>query len=209
MSEDPNLIVISKSDVQKTHGRNRLAVHNYPKGAYILGVIGGVALSAWLLIAGVHIIISLMAGFVVGIAILFVTVAILGRIRSVTGVSPVLSSSFEGITEPPEYTVIPTITIRPEDVPGISSAPEQPRVTATTPRLTISSADLPVLVIPPPPVAPTEPEGEDEGVCPFCRSKLKNGQALRTCPVCKTPHHQNCWDANGGCTTFGCSRGPR
>ena len=24
------------------------------------------------------------------------------------------------------------------------------------------------------------------------------------CPACKVPHHQECWEENGGCTTFGC-----
>jgi uncharacterized OB-fold protein len=41
--------------------------------------------------------------------------------------------------------------------------------------------------------------------CPFCKAELKDGDTVKVCPVCEMAHHQECWDANGGCTTFGCS----
>ncbi len=28
---------------------------------------------------------------------------------------------------------------------------------------------------------------------------------MRECALCHTPHHESCWDENGGCTTFGCN----
>lgn len=28
------------------------------------------------------------------------------------------------------------------------------------------------------------------------------------CPACRTPHHRDCWEENGGCTVFGCSAAP-
>jgi rubrerythrin len=47
--------------------------------------------------------------------------------------------------------------------------------------------------------------------CPYCGDLIKGDQirVVRICPVCDTPHHQACWDANKGCTTFGCRMGPR
>lgn len=50
----------------------------------------------------------------------------------------------------------------------------------------------------------TEPAS---AVCPFCISPLV-GQ-VGVCPECETPHHQDCWQANGGCTTLGCRACPR
>lgn len=34
------------------------------------------------------------------------------------------------------------------------------------------------------------------------------GDAVVRCPVCDTPHHADCWDYAGACTTFGCSGAP-
>ena len=28
------------------------------------------------------------------------------------------------------------------------------------------------------------------------------------CPSCNTPHHAECWEENGGCTTYGCKNSP-
>ena len=42
-----------------------------------------------------------------------------------------------------------------------------------------------------------------EGVCRVCGSPL--AVPLVTCPQCATPHHQDCWEYNGGCTIFGCT----
>ncbi|MGN1306148.1 MAG: RING finger protein [Faecousia sp.] len=41
-------------------------------------------------------------------------------------------------------------------------------------------------------------------VCPFCKTELKEGDAVIVCPTCGIAHHENCWAENGGCTTFGC-----
>lgn len=41
--------------------------------------------------------------------------------------------------------------------------------------------------------------------CPFCQTPMKPGVDLVTCSECGMPHHAECWEANGGCTTFGCS----
>lgn len=42
-------------------------------------------------------------------------------------------------------------------------------------------------------------------LCPFCRTEIKAGEAVKACPSCGLAHHQACWDENGGCSTFGCS----
>lgn len=42
-------------------------------------------------------------------------------------------------------------------------------------------------------------------ICPFCKTEIKEGDAVKVCPSCGIPHHEACWDENKGCTTFGCS----
>jgi TM2 domain-containing membrane protein YozV len=46
-------------------------------------------------------------------------------------------------------------------------------------------------------------------VCPYCRAPFDdvNGQAIE-CEGCGTPHHADCYEENGGCTVFGCSKAP-
>ena len=41
--------------------------------------------------------------------------------------------------------------------------------------------------------------------CPYCQTRLLPGERVRECAQCHNPHHENCWNENGGCTTFGCS----
>ncbi len=42
-------------------------------------------------------------------------------------------------------------------------------------------------------------------ICPYCKTEIKEGDAVKVCPACDIPHHESCWEENGGCTTFGCS----
>ena len=42
-------------------------------------------------------------------------------------------------------------------------------------------------------------------LCPYCQYPIKQDSNIILCAVCKTPHHQECWNENGGCTTFGCN----
>lgn len=42
-------------------------------------------------------------------------------------------------------------------------------------------------------------------ICPFCKTEIKEGDAVKVCPSCGIPHHEACWEENKGCTTFGCS----
>lgn len=42
-------------------------------------------------------------------------------------------------------------------------------------------------------------------ICPYCKSEIKEGEAVKVCPSCAIPHHESCWVENGGCTTFGCT----
>src|SRR5215831_10150281 len=46
-------------------------------------------------------------------------------------------------------------------------------------------------------------------VCPYCRMPFdETGPAKVFCTACGTPHHEDCYRENGGCTVFGCSRAP-
>lgn len=48
-----------------------------------------------------------------------------------------------------------------------------------------------------------------EPVCPYCRMAFdETGPAKVFCTACGTPHHEDCYQENGGCTVFGCSRAP-
>ncbi len=48
-----------------------------------------------------------------------------------------------------------------------------------------------------------------EPVCPYCRMSFEEtGPARVFCTACGTPHHEDCYQENGGCTVFGCARAP-
>ncbi len=40
--------------------------------------------------------------------------------------------------------------------------------------------------------------------CPYCQFPIKQESELAWCRLCSIPHHRECWEENGGCTTFGC-----
>lgn len=42
-------------------------------------------------------------------------------------------------------------------------------------------------------------------ICPFCKTRITETDAVKVCPACGIPHHESCWIANDGCATFGCS----
>ncbi len=41
--------------------------------------------------------------------------------------------------------------------------------------------------------------------CPYCQFPIKQDNEVCQCPACKVPHHLECWEENGRCTTFGCA----
>lgn len=53
------------------------------------------------------------------------------------------------------------------------------------------------------------PEISELGKCPFCGDLTDASQELLICcGVCQAPHHQQCWNDNGGrCGIFGCTQG--
>jgi len=44
--------------------------------------------------------------------------------------------------------------------------------------------------------------------CPYCQTPIKPGSNIYVCSECEIPHHAECWDANGRCTTYGCHGQP-
>lgn len=44
---------------------------------------------------------------------------------------------------------------------------------------------------------------EADSVCRICGATLAEGAVVR-CAKCATPHHQDCWQFNGRCSTFAC-----
>ena len=46
-------------------------------------------------------------------------------------------------------------------------------------------------------------------ICPYCRGEINPADGGNIdCPGCGTPHHQDCYAENGGCTIFGCAQAP-
>lgn len=46
-------------------------------------------------------------------------------------------------------------------------------------------------------------------VCPYCRMPFDEASPPRMfCTACATPHHEDCYLENGGCTVFGCKCAP-
>lgn len=49
----------------------------------------------------------------------------------------------------------------------------------------------------------------DPSVCPYCRMPFDENAPPRIfCTACGMPHHEDCYQENGGCTVFGCPRAP-
>lgn len=44
---------------------------------------------------------------------------------------------------------------------------------------------------------------EADSVCRVCGASLAEGAVVR-CAKCSTPHHKDCWEFNGRCSTFAC-----
>lgn len=43
-------------------------------------------------------------------------------------------------------------------------------------------------------------------VCPVCKQKINEQDTVMVCPDCDMPHHADCWEMNGGCSTFACAQ---
>jgi TM2 domain-containing membrane protein YozV len=49
----------------------------------------------------------------------------------------------------------------------------------------------------------------DPAVCPYCRMPFdESGPTRIFCTACGMPHHEDCYQENGGCTVFGCAKAP-
>ncbi len=42
-------------------------------------------------------------------------------------------------------------------------------------------------------------------ICSICQAQFRLGEELRICEHCQSPFHMSCWEANGGCATYGCT----
>jgi TM2 domain-containing membrane protein YozV len=50
---------------------------------------------------------------------------------------------------------------------------------------------------------------ESPVVCPYCRMPFDEQSPPKIyCTACGMPHHEDCYQENGGCTVFGCTRAP-
>lgn len=46
-------------------------------------------------------------------------------------------------------------------------------------------------------------------LCAICQTSLEDDQARTACPGCASTYHPPCWEANGGCATYGCGNAPQ
>src|SRR5262245_9018836 len=86
---------------------------------------------------------------------------------------------------------------------GLRFRPALPQPCAAKRR---SYSDRPLLI-------PLSGEGQklmtDPAVCPYCRMPFDEDAPPRIfCTACGMPHHEDCYQENGGCTVFGCPRAP-
>lgn len=51
-------------------------------------------------------------------------------------------------------------------------------------------------------------EAQGAKKCPYCGAAITERQVMVVCAICRIPHHQECWDENRGCTTYGCPGTP-
>ncbi|NBX76797.1 MAG: hypothetical protein EBQ92_09600 [Proteobacteria bacterium] len=42
-------------------------------------------------------------------------------------------------------------------------------------------------------------------MCPFCQCEIETQAMTVECSICKIPHHLDCWQESGRCTTYGCN----
>ena len=45
-------------------------------------------------------------------------------------------------------------------------------------------------------------------LCAICQWPIRSGEAGAECPECRADYHAECWEENGGCAVYGCSRVP-
>jgi len=53
----------------------------------------------------------------------------------------------------------------------------------------------------------TDP-GPPQALCAICQSPIVSGEETSSCPECAAVFHGECWEENGGCAVYGCSRVP-
>lgn len=51
---------------------------------------------------------------------------------------------------------------------------------------------------------PPPPEEAEAPLCKICCGPIEDPRRRVVCAVCRTPHHDDCWEFNGGCSVYGC-----
>jgi RING finger family protein len=52
------------------------------------------------------------------------------------------------------------------------------------------------------------PSAAGSALCAFCQTQLAAGEPREACPDCRAEYHVECWQENGGCAVYGCSKVP-
>jgi predicted RNA-binding Zn-ribbon protein involved in translation (DUF1610 family) len=76
----------------------------------------------------------------------------------------------------------------------------------------VASADPPIAAVEPgaSPVSQSTPTFErlDGVVCTYCRTPIGSAEPATKCSDCGSAYHEECWNENGGCGVYGCSKVP-
>jgi hypothetical protein len=89
-------------------------------------------------------------------------------------------------------------------------------VTPSEPTIRVCPEDITEETISMPPRSASSPASaqpypsdlvDTDQMCPYDGAAFGT-RPQRRCRTCKTAHHTDCWQANGGCTTFGCPEAP-
>ena len=48
------------------------------------------------------------------------------------------------------------------------------------------------------------PRDTTKNTCPVCATHIEENDSKTVCPVCKVTFHEECWQDNKGCSTYGC-----
>ena len=44
-----------------------------------------------------------------------------------------------------------------------------------------------------------------KSACPYCRERMKPDDSCVRCMLCRTTHHEDCWEEAGHCSVYGCA----
>jgi Protein of unknown function (DUF2510) len=121
------------------------------------------------------------------------------RLRQLVQLGSLTADEFEALTGEPLEREDPRSPVDPPDAvvpaPEPEAMPGGGRDGMVDPATTVAATTA----------SPTDERSAGHTSCPYCFGRLTDSQR-HTCEECGAVLHDECWEENGGCTTFGCAR---